>query len=98
MFRMDEKKNDPALCCPQKTNCEFKATNNLRGKERKNIQTVPQRELKWLYQYQRKQILRQKSLLEPKNIYIIMIKGLIGHEDITINTYAPKNRALKYMK
>lgn len=29
-----------------------------------------------------------------KKRYIIMIKGLICHEDITINIYAPKNRAL----
>ena len=90
------RKQDPTICCPQKTHFRSKDTRRLKVKEWKMIfQPNENKKREGIAILILDKIdLKPSRVIRDKNGYYIMIKGSIHQEDITIiNMYAFNTQA-----
>ena len=95
------RKQDPYICCLQKTHARSKDKHRLKVKGWKKIfhANGKEKETGVAIHIANKIDFKTKSIVRGKEGHYILIKGTIQQEDITlVNTFAPNIGAPKYVK
>ena len=95
------RKQDPHICCFQKTHLRSKDTHKVKIKGQKKILHAngKEKETGVAIHIANKIDFKTKSIVRGKEGHYILIKGTIQQEDITlVNTFAPNIGAPKYVK
>ena len=98
---MDQKKQNPYICCLQETHFRPKDTYRLKVRGGKNPLHAngKQKKARVAIFISDKMDLKIKNIPKDKEGYYIMIKGSIQEEDITIvNIYAPNIEAPQFIR